>query len=64
MAPARYGSPPNYYFLHWGRVSTFVFKKFKPVLAMLILRNLRTAGSPLPVLTNRVLLFFKLEINF
>jgi len=30
----------------------------KQVLAMLVLRNLRTAGSPLSVLTNQVLLFF------
>jgi len=39
------------------------FKKIKLVFIMLILKNLRTAGSPLLVFTNRVLLFL-LKINF
>ncbi len=50
-------SPKNK-ILHWVEVSTFDFFNFEPVLTMPVLRNLRTAGSPLLVLTNQVLLFF------
>jgi hypothetical protein len=47
--------------LHQARVSTFFILKLTSVLTMPVFEILKTAGYPLPVLTNQV--FFFLKIN-
>ncbi len=61
MIPIGYVLPPKFYRISISNKGINIFfGKFKSGLAMPILRYLRTAGFPLPVLTNWVL---KLKLN-
>ncbi len=44
----------------YTQVTISTFKKIKPVFIMLVFKNLRTADSPLLILTNQVLLLLLL----
>jgi hypothetical protein len=64
MIPIGYVLPPKVYRISMlNKGINILKKKFYSGLAMPILRNLRTAGSPLPVFTNWVLLFLKLKLR-